>query len=291
MTIKGIDCAIPLTADKAKKIAAAGMKFACRYLVPANMAWKRLTRTEAELITAEGMKVVSVFQRGTNDAKGGAANGTRDGRAAYQEAKLIMQPEGTAIYFAVDYDAQPADYNAIEAYLRAVAKELPGYFVGVYGSYAVIEEMAKRDACQRFWQTYAWSKGRLSKAANLYQYRNGQTLAGHTVDFNDGLGNEGWWDTNPQVVDNTRKPVSIEVTLPVKGYVVEGVSYLPVRALAEAVGATVEWFPETKQVQVNGRDITETIETGVTYAPARELAEVLGLSVDWIPDSKTVKFN
>ncbi|WP_246010855.1 DUF1906 domain-containing protein [Brevibacillus nitrificans] len=199
---KGIDCAIPLTVVKAKAIAEAGMKFVCRYLVPAQYAWKRLTRAEAELISAAGMKVVSVFQRGNNDAAGGATNGTRDGIAALQEAKSIGQPEGTAIYFAVDYDAQPADYNAIEAYLRAAAKELPGYLIGVYGSYAVVDEMAKRGACSNFWQTYAWSKGRLSLAANLHQYKNGQTLAGHTVDLNDGLGDEGWWDTHQQKGDN-----------------------------------------------------------------------------------------
>ncbi|MDX5091649.1 DUF1906 domain-containing protein [Lactobacillus crispatus] len=205
MTIKGIDCAVPLTADKARAMAAAGMKFACRYLVPASMAWKRLTRTEAEAITAAGMHVVSVFQRGTNDAKGGTENGTRDGKAALQEAKLIGQPVGTAIYFAVDYDAQSADYTAIEAYLRAAAKELPGYSVGVYGSHAVIEEMARRGACKHFWQTYAWSRGKLAKATNIYQYKNRQELAGHTVDFNDALGSEGWWNTNPPAVE---KPVN-----------------------------------------------------------------------------------
>lgn len=122
---KGIDCAVPLTAEKAKEMAAAGMRFVCRYLVPVSMAWKRLTRAEAEAITAAGMKIVSVFQRGANDAAGGAPNGTRDGKAAYQEAKAIGQPAGTAIYFAVDFDAQPKDYDAIEAYLRAAAKELP----------------------------------------------------------------------------------------------------------------------------------------------------------------------
>ncbi|MEJ8546637.1 DUF1906 domain-containing protein [Brevibacillus borstelensis] len=204
-TTKGIDCAVPLTAEKAKKMSEAGMRFVCRYLVPASMAWKRLTRSEAEAITAAGMRIVSVFQRGTNDAAGGAVNGTRDGKAAFQEAKLIGQPEGTAIYFAVDFDAQPKDYAAIEAYLRAAAKELPGYYVGVYGSYSVIEEMARRGACSHFWQTYAWSKGRLSHAANIYQYKNGQELAGHQVDLNDGLGNEGWWDTT---VQNVEKPVN-----------------------------------------------------------------------------------
>ncbi|WP_256973583.1 hypothetical protein [Brevibacillus brevis] len=65
--------------------------------------------------------------------------------------------------------------------------------------------MAKLGACKRFWQTYAWSKGQLSKSANLSQYKNGQTLAGHTVDLNDALGGEGWWDTNPQRVE---KPVN-----------------------------------------------------------------------------------
>ncbi|MGF9907089.1 DUF1906 domain-containing protein, partial [Brevibacillus porteri] len=178
----------------------------CRYLVPVSMEWKRLTRAEAEAITAAGMQVVSVFQRGNNDAAGGAANGTRDGKAALQEAKQIGQPIGTAIYFAVDYDAQPKDYAAIDAYLRAAAKELPGYTVGVYGSYAVVEEMAKRGACKHFWQTYAWSRGKVSKAANLYQYKNGQELAGHTVDYNDALGGEGWWNTHPQKED---KPVII----------------------------------------------------------------------------------
>ncbi|MFG0217228.1 glycoside hydrolase domain-containing protein [Brevibacillus porteri] len=131
------------------------------------VAGATLTRAEVEAITAAGMQVVSVFQRGTNDAAGGAVNGTRDGKAALQEAKLIGQPVGTAIYFAVDFDAQPKDYVAIEAYLRAAAKEMPGYTVGVYGSHAVLKEMAKRGACKHFWQTYAWSKGKLSKAANL----------------------------------------------------------------------------------------------------------------------------
>ncbi|MFF2528580.1 DUF1906 domain-containing protein [Brevibacillus sp. NPDC058079] len=147
MMIKGIDCAVPLTVEKAKAMAAAGMKFVCRYLVPASMEWKRLTKAEAKAITAAGMQVVSVFQRGTNDAAGGAANGTRDGKAALQEAKLIGQPVGTAIYFAVDFESQPKDYAAIEAYLRAAAKELPG----VYGSYSVVEDMAKHGACQHFW--------------------------------------------------------------------------------------------------------------------------------------------
>ena len=202
---KGIDCAVPLTADKAKAIAAAGYQFAARYLVPERLAWKRLTRAEAEAITAAGMKVVSVFETTANRPDGGAAAGLEDGVEAYKEAQLIGQPAGSAIYFAVDFDTKATDYTAIEAYLRAAATKIPGYEIGVYAEYDVIEEMAKRGAAQHFWQTYAWSGGKKSARANIYQYKNGQTLAGHTVDFNESYGGEGWWDTRPQAVN---KPVN-----------------------------------------------------------------------------------
>lgn len=200
MATKGIDCAVPLTSAKAAAMAAAGMRFVARYLVPERYAWKRLTRMEATAITAAGMKVVSVFETTTNRPAGGASAGLVDGEEAYREAKAIGQPTGSTIYFAVDYDAQAKDYAAIEAYLRAAASKVTGYDVGVYASCAVVEEMAKRGACKRFWQTYAWSRGKKSAYANIYQYQNGQTLAGHTIDYNESYGGEGWWDTTPVVV-------------------------------------------------------------------------------------------
>ncbi|GED34916.1 hypothetical protein BCE02nite_60570 [Brevibacillus centrosporus] len=204
MATKGIDCAVPLTAEKAKAMAAAGYKFVARYMVPERLAWKRLTKAEAGLITAAGMKVVSVFETTANRPAGGAAAGLEDGVEAYKEAQLIGQPIGSAIYFAVDFDTKATDYTAIEAYLRAAATKIPGYEIGVYAEYDVIEEMAKRGAAQHFWQTYAWSGGKKSPRANIYQYKNGQTIAGHTVDFNESYGGEGWWDTRPQAVE---KPV------------------------------------------------------------------------------------
>lgn len=193
--VKGIDCATPLNAVTAGDLAAAGMEFACRYLVPVQYAWKRLTRSEAEFITAAGMQIISVFETSASRASKGAAAGRADGAAAYKEAQLICQPTGTAIYFAVDYDAQPADYDAIEAYLRTAGEQIPGYEVGVYGSYAVIEEMARRRAAKHFWQTYAWSRGQMSQATNVYQYKNDISMAGIGVDLNESFGNEGFWNT------------------------------------------------------------------------------------------------
>ncbi|EJL38959.1 Protein of unknown function (DUF1906) [Brevibacillus sp. CF112] len=198
---KGIDCAVPLTATLAKQIAAAGYEFVCRYLVPQRYTWKRLTSAEVEAIRAAGMQIISVFETSAARPAGGASAGQVDGQEAYNEAKLIGQPLGSAIYFAVDYDAQPSDYDKIEQYLRAAAGKIPGYAVGVYGSYAVVEEMAKRKACTHFWQTYAWSRGKRSAHANIYQYKNGTMLPGinHTLDLNESYGNEGFWEVKPKM--------------------------------------------------------------------------------------------
>ncbi len=195
MATKGIDCAQPIPAATAKAIAAQGYRFVARYLVPAGYRWKRLTRAEAEGITAAGMTIISVFETTASRPAGGASNGRADGKAAFQEATDIGQPKGTAIYFAVDYDAQPNDYDEIEAYLRAAARELGQYRTGIYGSYAVVEEMRRRGASQHYWQTYAWSRGRKSASANVWQYKNGVMVAGHPVDLNESYGNEGWWNT------------------------------------------------------------------------------------------------
>ncbi|MFD0670818.1 DUF1906 domain-containing protein [Cohnella sp. GCM10027633] len=198
MTTKGIDCAQPIPANTAKAIAAQGYEFAARYLVPSNYAWKRLTRKEAEGITQAGMQIISVYETTASRPAGGASYGREDGKLALQEAIAIGQPEGSAIYFAVDYDAQPSDYDAIEAYLRAAAAEIGAYGTGVYGSYAVVEEMRKRGAAKHLWQTYAWSHGKKSASANVWQYQNGVTVAGHPVDLNESYGDEGWWNTNEE---------------------------------------------------------------------------------------------
>jgi hypothetical protein len=50
--------------------------------------------------------------------------------------QLRNQPKGTAIYSAVDYDAQPSDMTQIKAFFTAFAKSIrgAGYKVGCYGS-------------------------------------------------------------------------------------------------------------------------------------------------------------
>ncbi|WP_217365149.1 stalk domain-containing protein [Brevibacillus sp. HD1.4A] len=99
---------------------------------------------------------------------------------------------------------------------------------------------------------------------------------------------------NPQENEKAVDKVFVEINgkrLSVQGYLQDGHSSLPVRAVAEAVGARVEWFPTNKQIKVNGKDITEEIIGGTGYSPARELAAALGLQVDWDGTNKTVKLS
>ncbi|UED77841.1 copper amine oxidase N-terminal domain-containing protein [Brevibacillus sp. DP1.3A] len=85
--------------------------------------------------------------------------------------------------------------------------------------------------------------------------------------------------------------MSVEINgtlLPVQGYLKDGVSTLPVRVVAEAVGVTPGWCPDNKAVTVNGKQLTVTIEAGASYAAARELAAALCLQVEWDGSTNTV---
>lgn len=197
--MNGIDTPCRISPATAAKITD---DFVCLYLVPEHvsylkksMAWKRMTKSDAAALTAAGKWILSVFESTAQRAREGKEAGKYDGRMALQEAKLVGQPPGSVIYFAVDYDAPGSDVDAIYEYLIGTQSEIPGYTIGVYGSYAVAEAMAKR-GIKHHWQTYAWSHGKLSQYANVYQYRNGTNLFGLSTDSNYSYGGEGFWNLN-----------------------------------------------------------------------------------------------
>lgn len=195
---KGIDCATPLTAKTAAAFASDGYSFVARYLVPSG--GKRLTKVEADLINQAGMDIVSVFETTADRSLGGRAAGLADGATAVQVAEKVGQPIGSCIYFAVDFEAASSQMPTVIEYIRAASEETPEYSTGVYGSYAVIEAVRAAGACSRFWQTRAWSYGKQSQYANIFQYDCGPNglglpMNGIGVDLNEGYGNEGAWNT------------------------------------------------------------------------------------------------
>lgn len=93
---------------------------------------------------------------------------------------------------------------------------------------------------------------------------------------------------NPQKTQNTVDTCQISLKLDATGLLIDGVSYVPVRAITEAVGGTIGWDPVTQKVTVNGVEVAVRNEKGTSYAPARVLAEVLGKQVEWDGTTKTV---
>ncbi|NHN33581.1 DUF1906 domain-containing protein [Paenibacillus agricola] len=189
---KGIDCATALTVNTAAAFAADGNAFVARYLVPVN-SWKALTLAEAEIITAAGMHIVSVFETSAGRPLTGKDGGKNDGSTALQLAKDIGQPEGSTIYAAVDFDATPGQMPLILAYLKAFDEATPGYATGVYGSAYVVEAVQAAGVCSHYWQTYAWSRGKVVDGIHIYQFRNDIEVNGIGVDLNESYGAEGWW--------------------------------------------------------------------------------------------------
>ncbi len=191
--MKGVDCASKITKDTAEALAREGFCFACRYHVPEGYE-KRLTRDEAEAITNAGLKILSVFETYAERALEGESGGREDGAAALKVALELGTPRCATIYFAVDFDAGADDMDALESYFRAAREEIRPFEIGVYGSYYVVEELARRGLCKGYWQTYAWSKGLVSEHMNVYQYSNGENAAGIEVDFNEAKSLEGMWN-------------------------------------------------------------------------------------------------
>jgi hypothetical protein len=119
-------------------------------------------------------------------------------------AKSLGQPEGTAIYFTVDYDAQNRDFSSILTYFMMVKSTLKGYKLGAYGSYSVLNYLYSQKIADYYFQTYAWSGGLRCKFNHIYQYQNGKTLAGVEVDFDNLEQKEiGAWG-QALVKDNTK---------------------------------------------------------------------------------------
>ncbi len=134
---------------------AAGVTTVMRYYNEANssvLPQKRLELAEAKALAAAGLRIGVVFEEGNNKASAfGTAEGERAVAAALRCAEAIGQPAGSAIYFAVDYDAEPADLDAVKSYFQAVNEAIGGYKVGAYGSGSVLTALGDAGLAEYFW--------------------------------------------------------------------------------------------------------------------------------------------
>ena len=170
MTYLGVDTAATVSAEAARKLKAEGVSFVGRYLVPPGM-WKDLKADEIRGLHDAGLAILLCWEIGAGDVKGGAERGKSDGARAKQIAESFGVPAGTSIFFACDYGAPESDYPVIEKYIRAAQEAVSPYEAGIYGHAGLVDYLAQKGACRRFWQCVAWSLGRLSQYTSVYQYQ------------------------------------------------------------------------------------------------------------------------
>lgn len=175
----GVDYAT--VTPSAAKVAADGAQFVCRYLSGFS---KDLTPEEAKALQAVGLHIVTVWETTGNRALDGYTAGHADAVRALTLGARCGMPVGSPIYFAVDFDATPAQQVAINAYFAGVKDVLGHNQVGAYGSYYVVKRLFDAGLIAYGWQTYAWSGGQWEPRAQLQQYKNSQILGGLSVDFN-----------------------------------------------------------------------------------------------------------
>src|SRR6185437_13935655 len=117
------------------------------------------------------MKLLAIWQYQSNKPEHFSyERGYADALTAYQQARAIGQPFGSAIYFAVDYNAPDRDIaGAVNQYFRGVHAAFaaagggrPPYRVGVYGSGAVCAYLKRMRMADYAWlsASAAWSGSR-----------------------------------------------------------------------------------------------------------------------------------
>jgi glycoside hydrolase-like protein len=135
---------------------------------------------EPVILIRHGLSIVSLYQyrnnlpekflKGLEDTGSAKAEATADAKAALEQAKLVGQPEGSAIYFGVDFNVTRASVDPVLEYFRAIGQTVGGHYaIGVYGNGFV-----NRTLRQEKLVAYNWISASRSHEETVAFYNSGQ---------------------------------------------------------------------------------------------------------------------
>lgn len=184
--LKGLDTGTELTRHAAA-LRAQGYDFVMRYY--SHNAAKNLSLGEARALSAAGLLIGAVWETaGTHASFFSRAQGVADGGAAFHMAQAaIGQPAGSAIYFAVDYDATEADiegpvsdyFAGVKMAFAAAADGLSPYAVGVYGSGLCCDTLVDKQLATLGWLSQSGGFAGSKAYAEAARYNLIQRLPAH----------------------------------------------------------------------------------------------------------------
>lgn len=205
----GPDTALDTATDcttVAKCLFDAGYRSIIRYY--SRSTWKRLTPDEALTLCAAGLSLVAVYQnRQDRKADFSRKKGLQSARHAIEYAsEVIFQPAGSAIYFAVDFDASDGDIaDAVGPYFAGVKEAFAAdddtYRIGVYGSGEVCRAVLASGTARFAWLAAAtgwagYDAFKSSKDWHLLQHRQ-TSVCGIDVDPDTVNGDHGAFRLHP----------------------------------------------------------------------------------------------
>lgn len=157
----------PVVVDTASNVSAhakglfdAGVRVVLRYYTSNMESAKLLSLDEARAICGAGLGIAVTYQVSQTDPEDfDRDKGEHAGKTAWNYARsTIGQPAGSAIYFAVDYDASSSDIEQrIAPYFEAARAQLrrgdlmQSYRIGVYGSGRVCAALLDRGLVDLAW--------------------------------------------------------------------------------------------------------------------------------------------
>lgn len=133
------DCSTILNSNKATALYDAGYRYVGRYLTGTvgGTTSKAMTRDEIKSIFAAGLNIFPIFQEGTPSLdRYTKEEGLVEGKKAYKAALALGIPQGTIIYFAIDYDVTDAQVTYVKNYFKGINQifnQSNFYQVGIYG--------------------------------------------------------------------------------------------------------------------------------------------------------------
>ncbi|MCB8881704.1 DUF1906 domain-containing protein [Acidisoma cellulosilytica] len=195
-----IDTISPLSSGALNEFKSAGGTGVIKYYCPNTaIPSKRLTRSDAELIIAAGLTVGAVYEVGAAYADFSSDLGSQAGEYALEYASTVIgQPQGSAIYFAIDYDETGAHLQSnVAPYFQAIKTIIGGYYkIGCYGNGLVLQTLLDAGLIDYAWlsesSAFTGTKDFLASGRWHLHQSVSKPLFGLVVDTNT-VGNSGIW--------------------------------------------------------------------------------------------------
>jgi|SRR5690349_3915152 len=231
---------------------------------------------ERRSLLAAGRSVAYVYQHVQSGGSYGSNSRVCQGRAAGQhdaQWALSQVPQGAgvrAIYgVTCDYDVPSTDFSKIIDYARGWCDVLGVLRVGVYGKDTVLQALKTAGVASWFWQTAAWSGGRVFAGRHLFQRVGYVNVGGVQCDVNDCSGADWGQEGADMAIDQADVD---KICWGVKSQILQADNYRqfgdnrnPGDCLTEAARSSVAAAQGISQAHVKLDAITGTLATVVQH--------------------------